>query len=139
MDVNGIIIPDSYPLEIQALVKERLESDPYFHTHRVKIYQQDSAEVLQMINESLSVLDGPVIVIALTQIEGNAPGVILHIDLIVTEDVLVNRSRASFDTALNVAYYAAMHLTETDDFIFDNLRHEVTEEGLFQAVVSLRY
>jgi hypothetical protein len=105
----------------------------------VKILQQDSAEVLQMIDESLSVLDGPVIVIALTQIEGNAPGVILHVDLIVTENVLVNRAQASFDTALNVAHHAAMRLTETDEFIFDNLRHEVTEEGLFQAVVSLRY
>lgn len=139
MDVNGLIIPDSHPLTVQALVKERLTTDPYFHEHRVKILQQDSAEMLHMLDENLSMLDGPVIVIALTQIEGNAPGVIIHIDLIVTENVLVNRAQASFDTALNVAYYAAMRLTETDEFIFDTLRHEVTEEGLFQAVVSLRY
>lgn len=139
MEVNGITYPDCHPIAVQELIKQRLEAEAYFHDYRVKIIQQDSTEILAMIEENVGVLDGPVLVIAITQVEGNRPGVILHIDLIVTENVLVNRSQATFDTAFGVAYHAAEVLTRTDEFIFDNLRHEVTSDGLFQAVASLRY
>ncbi|MEG2613759.1 MAG: hypothetical protein RR996_01830 [Alistipes sp.] len=131
--------PLNEPLLLQMQIRDTLAADPYYAEHRVNLMIQDSGELAAFIAEKTRVLSGPVLMITITSIEGNAPAAIYSIDLIITESVMTNRACAGFDTALGIAWHAAQAMTATDDYRFDRINHYVNDDGIFQAVVSLTY
>lgn len=131
--------PNNPLYQLQQCVKERLEADPWFAEHGVRLMLMDDGEIANLIRREVGVLEGPVLVVAIAEVEGNAPDVTTHFQIIVTEEVLTNRSRAGFDTALGVAWRARDILTQTPDFTFVRLTHDITADGVFQAVADFTY
>ncbi|MGN0886405.1 MAG: hypothetical protein ACI4RT_05335 [Candidatus Spyradenecus sp.] len=137
--------PANHPIAIQRLVRDRLAADPYYAQHRVAILLQDEGEMKTLIDQKTLILKGPILVICIntiaangcyTDAEGNqTPAYEMTLELICTEQVVTNRSRAGFDTALGVVFHAAEAING-EDFRLDNIRHFIDGEGLFQAVAT---
>lgn len=130
---------DPNPLRaLQESVRDRLAADPWFAEHRVQILIQDEGSIKDLIDKATLPLEGPLLVVAVTDVEPNPPGFIVSLDLIATENVLTNRSNPGFATALDVAWRTTQILTQPD-FNPERITHEMNDEGLFQAVASFRY
>ena len=130
---------DPNPLRtLQEAVRDRLAADPWFAEHRVQILIQDEGSIKDLIDHVTLPLEGPLLVVAVTDVEPNPPGFIVSLDLIATENVLTNRSNPGFATALDVAWRTTQILTQPD-FNPERITHEMNDEGLFQAVASFRY
>lgn len=130
---------DPNPLRtLQEAVRDRLAADPWFAEHRVQILIQDEGSIKDLIDKATLPLEGPLLVVAVTDVEPNPPGFIVSLDLIATENVLTNRSTPGFATALDVAWRTTQILTQPD-FNPERITHEMNDEGLFQAVASFRY
>lgn len=133
--------PDSdlSPLRtLQETVRDLLAADPWFTEHRVRILIQDEGSIKDLVDGATLPLEGPLLVVAITDVQPNPPGFIVSLDLIATENVIVNRSHAGFATALDVAWRTTQILTQPD-FTPERLSHEMNTDGLFQAVASFRY
>lgn len=130
---------DPNPLRaLQEAVRDRLAADPWFAGHRVQILIQDEGSIKDLIDKATLPLEGPLLVVAVTDVEPTPPGFIVSLDLIATENVLTNRSNPGFATALDVAWRTTQILTQPD-FNPERITHEMNDEGLFQAVASFRY
>ena len=130
---------DPNPLRaLQEAVRDRLAADPWFAERRVQILIQDEGTIKDLIDKATLPLEGPLLVVAVTDVEPNPPAFIVSLDLIATENVLTNRSNPGFATALDVAWRTTQILTQPD-FTPERITHEMNDEGLFQAVASFRY
>lgn len=132
------LYPACLPLDIQKEVRDRLLADPYFAECRVHILIQDDGEINDLIARQTLVVSDPLLLIALSEIEGNSPGAIFHFDLIILENPLANRHQANFDTALGIAWHAA-RLLDGDRFHFNRITSNLNDDGTFQAVASFSY
>lgn len=132
------LYPENLPLRIQQAVRSALLEDPWFTEKGVRLLIQDDGELGDLIGRGLLPLEAPLLLISLSEIEGNSPDVILHFALTVLEDPLANRARAGFDTALGIAWHAA-RLLDGSTYHFDRITCQLNEDGLFQAVAAFRY
>ena len=123
---------------LQESVRDLLAADPWFAERRVRILIQDEGSIKDLIDHVTLPLEGPLLVVAVTDVEPTPPGFIVSLDLIATENVLTNRSNPGFATALDVAWRTTQILTQPD-FNPERITHEMNDEGLFQAVASFRY
>ena len=67
--------PNNPLYQLQQCVKERLEADPWFAEHGVRLMLMDDGEIANLIRREVGVLEGPVLVVAIAEVEGNAPDV----------------------------------------------------------------
>lgn len=123
--------------QLQADIYERLCREPTLHAREIVPLQQDAGEILHLIEQDLTRLDRPLIVIAVDSARSNRPGVELSWSLIITEAVPLNRLREGFLTALDVAFLCIRALDGSTHHWVD-LQHTVSEDGLFQATLSFR-
>lgn len=127
------------PREHQSAIRELLEAEGWFAEHRVRFFLQDDAEIKTLVAKKTGTLEGVTFVIAIDELEMNQPAVMPHFQFIITEQVLTNRSRADFASAMDVAWKAAL-LIDGEDYHVDNITQTMDEErGIFQTVVNLRY
>ena len=130
---------DPNPLRtLQETVRDLLAADPWFAERRVQILIQDEGTIKDLIAKATLPLEGPLLGVAVTDVEPNPPGCIVSRDLVATENVVANRAQPGFATALDVAWRTTQILAQPD-FTPERITHEMNDDGLFQAVASFRY
>ena len=132
------LYPDCLPLDVQKTVRETLSADPFFAEKSVRIFIQDDGELNDLIARGTLPLEAPLLLVALSEIEGNSPDITLHFAIVVLEDPITNRAKPDFDTALGIAWHTT-RLLDGETFHFDRLTCQLNDDGLFQVTAAFRY
>lgn len=127
------------PRDLQATIRDRLTADGWFAEHGVEIILQDEGEICAIVAQQTTQLENVTLIIAVSQLEMDQPGWIVHLQLIISEQVTTNREKANYATAMDVAVRAALTIDD-EDFHVDRITQSMDQaSGLFQTAVDFRY
>lgn len=117
---------------VREKIKRELNELDIIKQHNVNVVCQDEGDILQLINKELSELDGLTCCIVIDRIEDQHPAELVNFSLLITEIVPINRQRADFLSALDIALEIGKALNNEEQRR-TSVENEILEAGVFQA------
>ena len=124
---------------IQKLMADALRENETLREAGVPILEQDSQELAFMLKKPLGQIDAPVVVVTCDKARKRHSSPVvweLECSVMVTENVPLNRERATFLTALDVAFIACETLADPQGGIYQTeepVKHTTPARGILEA------
>lgn len=121
--------------DLLVWLRDHLNKDPWYAEHGVTILIENQKDILSEMKRLLTATFGVAMVLKVPHASNNRPALNVTFELLVSENPLINRNRANFATALDVAWHAALALDGPTAMLRD-VEH-VEDTHLFQARATL--
>ena len=117
-------------------IKTRILSIDAIKSHDVAVITQDDASITNVLEQKLEFFNGLVVVLCVLSQRGEHPAIDLEYSIVITEAVPINRERADFITATELAEIIKYELDDTSTRWFETT-HEFTDTSI--AIATSKY
>lgn len=117
-------------------IKERILEIEAIKAHDVAVITQDDASITNVLEQKLEFFNGLVVVLCVLSQKGEHPAIDLEYSIVITEAVPINRERADFVTATELAEIIKYEIDGTNTRWFETT-HEFTDTSI--AIATAKY
>lgn len=117
-------------------IKTKISALEFVKAYPVSVITQDDAELATLLEQRLDAFNGLVVVVCVESQKGEYPAIDMTWSLVITEAVPINRERADFITALDLAERIKVEL-DCHQYRWLETTHQFSEDSI--TIATARY